>query len=99
MKKKKILAKLTLNKETIANLRNGTMSGIKGGEDTMESCYEPTYCWGCPTLICPDLKTQEGCPGVPPNTEYDTCLYQSCMCTAFTDSPCFYNHTCRDTGC
>jgi natural product precursor len=59
MKTKKFNKKLALNKNTIANLRSQDMNSAKGGiftDDTCDSCYPPTYCLGCPTLICEESE-------------------------------------------
>lgn len=63
MKTKNFKKKLVLNKKTIVHLGNDHMGRAKGGEftdDTCGSCYDPTYCWGCPTLICPDRSEGAG---------------------------------------
>jgi hypothetical protein len=62
MKRKKFDKKLALNKSTVARLDNHVMDGARGGDftdGTCGSCYPNTYCWGCPTLICPDIRTAE----------------------------------------
>jgi hypothetical protein len=62
MKRKKLNQKLALNKKTVANLDDKEMTAIQGGgftDDTCGSCYGYTFCWGCPTLDCPDIRTME----------------------------------------
>jgi hypothetical protein len=86
MKSKKLNKKLALNKKTIAHLADDVLNGARGGvtNDTCESCYDYTFCWGCPTLICPDYPPTTGVPG---NTEYNTCVAQTCVCSE-------YNYSC-----
>lgn len=57
MKTKKFSKMLVLNKKTIANLDSHDMGAIKGGDDYSEPiyCSQHTHCWGCPTVICPDV--------------------------------------------
>jgi natural product precursor len=80
MKPKKLNKKLALNKKTVANLDDKEMTVIQGGgftDDTCGSCYEHTFCWGCPTLICPDYPPTTA----PPNTEYYSCVDETCVCS------------------
>jgi hypothetical protein len=52
MKTKKFVKKLTLNKNTIANLGNDHLGIIKGGTgDSIEICLEPTELLRC-TVNC-----------------------------------------------
>ena len=60
MKKKKFNKKLSLNKESIANLNSPEMDKVKGGADYSEehSCYpycpsNNTICRTCDDLIVP----------------------------------------------
>jgi natural product precursor len=59
--------KLFLNKATIAHLNEEQMKRLNGGgikvfsyqtchvtDDTCGSCHPETYCFTCPSLICPD---------------------------------------------
>ena len=57
MKTKSFSKKLTLNKQTVTNLREQQMDKIKGGLDSKHaSCFETCFvytnpCWSCP-VIC-----------------------------------------------
>jgi hypothetical protein len=92
MKSKKLNKRLALNKKTIAHLEEDVLNGAKGGvtNDTCESCNDYTYCWGCPTLICPDIRPSAGC--VTENTLYETCVDQTCVCSE-------NNYSCPTSPC
>ncbi len=64
MKTKKMSKKLVLSKETVSNLGDGQLNRARGGVTAVEcETDEPaTYCWGCPSLICPDSSPENpGC--------------------------------------
>ena len=73
MKKKTFERKLTLKKETLANLDNNQMSAVHGG--TWDSCnYTCPYC---------ATKKLEGTCRCPDPTVWDTCR----MCQSVCDNP------------
>lgn len=61
MKTKKFDRSLTLNKHTVANLRNEAMAKIQGGA-TDGSCYQicldPTEGGSVPLYLCPGLGSE-----------------------------------------
>jgi hypothetical protein len=60
MKKRKSLAKLTLNKSTVANLNLRVMRTVKGGEPPATE-QAATHC--CPTFTCPPpVPESDNCP-------------------------------------
>ena len=65
MKTKKFAKKLTLNKNTIANLSNGQLVKIKGGvADTEHLCvpsFTLTNCDECPSYTCETCSTCVTC--------------------------------------
>jgi hypothetical protein len=72
MKKRISLAKLTLNKRTVANLSFGRMRAVKGGEPPVTEQWL-TQC--CPSLEC-----------LPPDPVTDDCNltgYSECFYTCF----------------
>jgi hypothetical protein len=76
MKTKKFAKKLTLNKNTIANLSNGQLGHVKGGcVDTYPSCpilpisddcvtLRFTGCAVCPTNTCVTCVSCQTCGGL-----------------------------------
>ena len=53
MNTKKMTKKLTLRKETVANLRGDELKAVRGGIDTIDTCY---FSKGCATdfALCTD---------------------------------------------
>lgn len=69
MKKKDFNKKLTLNKQTVANLAMNEMKMLKGGLKTLPECPpDPSWdsCEDCTMYTCPawtcDCETLETCP-------------------------------------
>jgi hypothetical protein len=61
MKTKKLRKKLTLNKNTIANLINTDMQKVRGGFGTDGCCTMPTGCQEtCNPAVCPSLEVMCG---------------------------------------
>ena len=57
MKTKKFNKKLSLRKETIANLKGKELDAVRGGQETIDTCAMTN---GCPTdFLCTDPKMGE----------------------------------------
>jgi predicted metal-binding protein len=66
MKKVNLKNKLSLNKETVANLNNIQMNEVNGGQVPTKTCY--TYCIGCA-----QTGSDTSCPP-------SHCAVGSCVC-------------------
>jgi hypothetical protein len=47
MKTKKLVQKIIINKQTVANLENGQMNEVKGGFSGATDCTEPNHTKNC----------------------------------------------------
>jgi hypothetical protein len=79
MKPKKVNKKLALNKKTIAHLGDDVLNGARGGVSLG-------------TICCPDVRPSMTC--VTPNTDYYTCVAQTCDCTQWETCGCTWLPTC-----